>query len=123
MIFIVGAAFILISIVLLIKFLKNSGKPKVDAKVLGLLKEAAPGSFIEVPHALVEYHYNNQKYNGKVMLRSKPQNGDTIKLAVDAKVPAKAAEYYPKIEKLSIIITAVMGVALMVVAVVVQSML
>lgn len=123
MIFIVGAIFIVLSIVLLVKFLKNSRKPKADAKVLGLLKEAAPGSFIEVPHALVEYYYNNQKYNGKVMLRSKPQNGDTIKLAVDPKVPAKAAEYYPKIERLSVIITAVMGIALMVIAVVVQSML
>ena len=123
MIFYAGLALIALSIVLLVKFLINGRRPKTEAKVLGLLKEAPAGQFIEQPHAVVEYHYQNTKYNGKVLLRSKPQVGDTIKLAIKPDAPAKAAEYYPKAEKMGIIGSAVLGIVLVVVALVVSDML
>lgn len=121
MIFYAGLLAIVLSIVLLIKFLINGRRPKAEAKVLGLLKEAPQGQFIEQPHAVVEYFYQNTKYNGKVLLRSKPKVGDTIKLAIKPDAPAKAAEYYPKAETIGIVFLGGLGVVLVVVSLIVSS--
>lgn len=123
MIFYAGIVLLALGLVLFVKFLLNGRRPKEDAKVLALLKEAAPGQFIEQPHALVEYHYQNTKYNTKVLLRSKPQVGGTIKIAVKPDAPTKAAEYYPKAEISAFIATTVLGVILIVASLVLSDML
>ena len=113
MIFIAGILFIVIGIVLSVKFFLNNRRPKVSAKVLGLLKEAPAGQFIEQPHALVEYEFQGMKHTGKVLLRTKPQVGESITLAVKPESPTKAVEYSPKKEVISIIACFVLGIGMM----------
>lgn len=91
--------------------------------MLALLKEAPPGQFIDVPHALVEYYYQSTKYNGKVILASKPKVGDTIKIAVKPESPTKAAEYYPKKEVAVMVAANVLGIVLIVASLVLSDML
>lgn len=123
MILFLGIAFIVLGIVMLVKYMVGKSRPKVDARVLGLLKEAPQGQFIELPHALVEYTYQNTKYTTKVLLASKPKSGDTIRISVKPEAPTKAREYYPKKEVLAVIVLNVLGVVLIAASFVLTDML
>jgi len=121
MLFICGAFFVGIGIWLFFVFIRNSKRPRVNnARVIELTSEPwkfAPNQIKNrnMPHALVAYTLDGVDYQQKVLLKSKPQVGDTIQLFVDSSRPDDVEQFHPPREIMIACTMAGVGIIMMIV--------
>jgi hypothetical protein len=119
MIFYIGAILFIVSIIMLVRVLRNSRRPRIDgARVLEITQDfyvhkgnRSPRKF---PHARVEYYYDGAKREAKILLKSKPKPGDGIQLSVNPTNPSMVEEYYPFKETLVAFGIMALGAVLMI---------
>lgn len=102
MLFIGGIICVIIGIIMVIRVLLNSKRPRIDgARVVEVTKEfyvhhktgqRSPRPF---PHAKVEFFHDGEKHTEKILLKSKAKPGDEIRLSVNPKAVPPVEEFYP----------------------------
>ena len=117
MIFFLGIGLIMVGLIMVFMFLRAVLQPKTEAKVLQVTQEYPKTNEFapqrKLPFGLIDYYYDNTKYEQKIMLKGKKiQEGDTIKISIKQNDPSKATHYYPVKEILAIVIVHVLGAAL-----------
>jgi hypothetical protein len=121
MIFFLGIGFLVVGLVMIFIFLRTVLQPKTEAKVLKVTEEYPKTNEFapqrKLPFGLIDYYYDNTKYEQKIMLKGKKiREGDTIKISVKKNDPSKATHYYPVKEISAIIIVNLLGAALVLVS-------
>lgn len=125
MLFFAGIFFCVIGIVLFIRVLLNNKRPRIqDARVIEVTNEVyeftSNVSQRKVPHAKVEYHYQNEKYEKKILLKSKAKEGSTLTLILMGNKPTDVEEFYPKRENIVALSLFLFGLALSVITLIIS---
>jgi hypothetical protein len=120
MLFFAGIFFCIIGIVMFVRVLLNNKRPRIpNARILEVTNEVyeytSNVSQRKVPHANVEYYYQSEKYEKKILLKSKSKEGDTVTLILMGTKPTDVEEYYPKRENLAALLLFLFGLALSVI--------
>ncbi len=115
MLFFVGAFFLFLAMVMLIKFLVFSQRPKQEVQVkeffMAKLKTDLIGIGPEQKHARVSYTVDGKEYQGEIplMKNTKTQVGENIRITYSKTNPTLSRLYDPRKELLMILIMFIFG--------------
>lgn len=128
MLFFAGIFFCIIGIVLFIRVLINNKRPRIQgARVIEVTNEVyeftSNVSQRKVPHAMVEYYYQSEKFQKKILLKSKAKQGDSVTLSLMGSKPTDVEQFYPKKENLVALLLFLFGLALSIITLVISDYL
>jgi hypothetical protein len=129
MLFFVGAFLVLISILMFIRFIVISQRPKLETPVKelfwGKLKSDAFGMAPQQQHARVTYTVQNKEYQGEVPLPKKTniQVGNLIRITYKPSDPTMANYYAPRKELLMAGVIFIIGSAITTISIVLTGFL